>query len=167
MKTKAKYITALIVVVALVLVLAAFMVRYFMGQHRQQPVSQPQVFNPKPGQSLPVVKNDVPKNVAPQGFPADIPIESGATITQNYNATAPNGMFQATREFQTKQSLGQNFALYSNYFASSGWKITNSLNLANVKILNAKKGNANLQITIFQNTTTKQNSISISYTSSQ
>jgi hypothetical protein len=144
-------VVVLVVVLALVLVI------------RSSKKPQSGTGNKPASGSLQVTKTEVPPGTAPQGFPADIPIEAGAKITQNYNATAGNGLFQATRVFDSSKSMDQNFAIYSDYLKSAGWTVVNTLNLSTTKVLAAKKGAANLQITIAQNTVTKVISVSISY----
>jgi hypothetical protein len=112
-----------------------------------------------------VQKTNVPISQTPQGFPADVPIEKGATITQNYNATSDTGLFQATRVFTSSKSAEANFALYSSYFKTSGWAVTITLDTATEKLIAGKKGNQNLKVSISQNTVTKEVSVDITYSS--
>lgn len=168
MTPKTKIIISLAVLVILVLAWFAFGHNSKIGNKAGNNPSTQTSSSTEPTSSqtpLNVTKTEVPKNQAPQGFPADIPIEKGATITQNYNATADNGLVQATRTFITKQTLDQNFTIYSNYLKNAGWSITNTLNLSTTKVLSAKKGDANLQITISTNSITKVNTVDISYSS--
>ncbi len=110
-----------------------------------------------------VEKKDVPTNQVPDNFPLDIPIEKGAKITQNYNSTAENGLYQATRAFVTVKSLDENFKLYSDYLSQNGWKLISSLNQDNLKVLAATKGKSNLQITMSLNTANQSRTIEVSY----
>lgn len=113
-----------------------------------------------------IVKKDLAPEVAPERFPSNIPIENGAKITQNYNATAPDGRFQATRAFETTLTLAQNLALYKDFLVKDGWKIETSLDMENYKMILGSKANAQLQISIDNNATIGMKTVNISYTES-
>ncbi|RJP45620.1 hypothetical protein C4587_00515 [Candidatus Parcubacteria bacterium] len=66
---------------------------------------------------------EIPESSLPQGFPSDVPIEAGAKILKNYTATSPSGRVQATREFESSRSVGENFSLYRSFLSQSGWKL--------------------------------------------
>jgi len=78
----------------------------------------------------------------PSQFPADLPMESGAKIISNYNATSPEGRLQATQVFESSQSVADNFDLYKSYLSKNGWEI-----------LSQNSSNANLRLLIGQNST--------------
>jgi len=84
---------------------------------------------------------DVTASQLPQGFPANLPIEPGATLTQNYTTTNPAGNLLAVREFVSKKTMAENFALYKNFLITNGWSITFTLDAADQKVLNAQKEN--------------------------
>lgn len=111
-----------------------------------------------------IVKTEVDKTKDPQKFPAGVPIETGAKITQNYNATAPDGRFQATKAFETAKTLADNFTLYQKYMKDSGWDIQSTVNQDNYKALFGVKGSTNLQVSMNNNTNLKIKTITISYT---
>ncbi len=111
-----------------------------------------------------IVKTQVETDKLPEKFPADVPIEKDAKILQNYNATAPDGRFQATRVFETKESLAANITLYRNFLTKAGYEIKSSVDQPNYKMLYATKGDAGLQIAVDQNTVSKVRTVSISYT---
>jgi hypothetical protein len=87
------------------------------------------------------VMADVTASQLPQGFPANLPIEPGATLTQNYTTTNPAGNLLAVREFVSKKTMAENFALYKNFLITNGWSITFTLDAADQKVLNAQKEN--------------------------
>lgn len=113
-----------------------------------------------------IVKKDLAPEVAPERFPANIPIENGAKITQNYNATAPDGRFQATRAFETSLTLAQNLTLYKDFLLKDGWKIETNLDMENYKMVLGTKGNAQLQVSIDNNAAIGMKTVNISYTES-
>ena len=157
-----------IAAVVIILVLAWLAFSHSSKPQSGNPAQNPKATSTQPSAIVPlkVTRTDVPPAQAPTGFPTDIPIEKNAQIIQNYNATA-NGLIQATRTFITKQTLADNFTLYSNYLKNSGRTVTNSLDLSTDKGLAATRNNSNLQITISQNTITKVNTVDISYVGKQ
>ena len=72
----------------------------------------------------------VPNNQLPAAFPPNIPIEAGAAVTDNFNAAASNGQFQATRSFRSGQSIDTNFALYQKFLANNTktWTVISQVN---------------------------------------
>ena len=113
---------------------------------------------------LKVTKSEVDASKLPSQFPANIPIESGAKITQNYNASAENGLYQATRAFESAKTLDENFKLYSDFVQRDGWKLLTGLNQDKLKVIAAQKDKANLQITMSVNSQSGKNIVEISYT---
>ncbi len=108
-----------------------------------------------------VTQRDVDQSKLPDKFPADIPLEQGAKITQNYSSTTADGHYQATREFETKKTLAENVKLYTDYFKKNGWIIGTGIDQPDFKVVSATKGNLSLQVTI-QNLPTGVNIVSIS-----
>lgn len=104
----------------------------------------------------------VEKNQVPANFPFDIPMETGAAITVNYNAAAPDDRTQATRGFITQKTLGENYQLYTDYFNNNGWTIFNKLDADNFKLITARKANLTATVTMNQNSATKVNTVQIS-----
>ncbi len=111
-----------------------------------------------------VVKKNVDVNQIPVKFPTDIPIEAGAKITQNYNATAPDGRFQATRVFETKATLADNLTLYKAYLVKAGYKIQSMIDQPTLKMVYGTKDNGNLQVSIDENSQSHIKTVNISYT---
>ncbi len=77
-----------------------------------------------------VVVNNLSIYSMPENFPSNIPIEMGATITQNYNATTADGKIQATRAFASKKTVDYNFEFYKNFIndPQNGWTYLNEVN---------------------------------------
>lgn len=100
----------------------------------------------------------------PDQFPADIPLEAGATVTGNYNATATDGRSQATRSFETQKTLDENFKIYSDFFKSAGYKVDSTINQATFKAILASKADFKVQVNMSVNPTTKVKTVDITVT---
>jgi flagellar basal body-associated protein FliL len=73
-------------------------------------------------QSVPQI--NVNNSQLPNKFPTDVPLEAKAAVTQNFNATNATGMYQATREFISQKTMGDNFTLYKAALKKVGWTVT-------------------------------------------
>lgn len=151
---------AIIVLVIIVLLLSGFIA----FNHWQKKTAQNKVtekinsYSPK--------KDDIPVNKFPDQFPKDVPIEQAATVTQNYNATSSDGVFQATRVFETNKSLAENLKTYQVYFASNGYKVLATVDQENYKMILGSKDGEQIQVSMNQNTITKVKTVDISYSTS-
>ena len=104
--------------------------------------------------------------VLPYEFPADLPIESGAVIVQNFNLSK-GSLQQGTRRYITKKTLEENLSIYHGYLSGHNWdKITKQQGAAGVTVLVAGKSNPVLTmlITFSQNSMTKDNLVDITVT---
>lgn len=110
-----------------------------------------------------VQKTNVDFGKDPEKFPSDIPVEAGARITQNYNATTPSGLFQATKVFVTEQSLASNLTIYTKFMNDNGWDVTATVDQPTFKMVSGKKEDVTLQVSIDQNSVTNERTVSISY----
>ncbi|MGB7958142.1 MAG: hypothetical protein WCF77_04895 [Minisyncoccia bacterium] len=87
----------------------------------------------------------------PAGFPANIPIESGAVVVSNFNAATQNGQFQATRSFKSFEGASQNVSLYAIFLANpaNGWTvISSSTDVSGGKTMVAKNSGGLLTIQV-------------------
>jgi hypothetical protein len=155
-----KFIVGFIIFAIIVVVFAGVSAWWLRG--RQQVAEQNKANTPtdKPY----AIKSDVAFTKLPQKFPADIPLEAGALVTQNYNATTPDGQFQATRMFVTAKSLDENLAIYTAYFKKAGWDVKSTVNQPAIKMLYGVKGKMRLQFETAEVPATKQRTVTISYT---
>ncbi len=117
-------------------------------------------------EELVVLKNEVSTNKLPDQFPTTVPIESGAEITQNYNASTPDGRFQSTRAFVTTKSLADNLKTYQDYLKSNGWKVLATIDEETYKMILGTKDQSQLQVSISENTISKVKTVDISLTMS-
>ena len=111
-----------------------------------------------------VQKTNVDFDKVPEKFPTNIPIESGARLTQNYNAVTPEGAFQATRTFVTEKSLTENIDFYTDFLSKDGWKTNLSADQANFKMISGAKDGKKINISADENKISKIKTVTISYT---
>jgi hypothetical protein len=111
-----------------------------------------------------VNKQDVAVDQLPNKFPADMPQEKGATVTQNYNVTTTDGRFQATRVFETAKTLDDNYKLYKTYFQTNGWQLSTGQDTKDLKVLVASKNDLQAQVTINYNQVTKKTTVGVTVT---
>lgn len=108
-------------------------------------------------------RTDVALDKAPDKFPKDIPGESGAKVTQNYNVSTPDGRYQATRVFESNKSLIENFSIYKNYLTSNGYNIQSTVDQTSYKMIFGIKGDKSLQVTMDESTGVNIKTVNISY----
>lgn len=107
--------------------------------------------------------SDVPKDKLPEGFVASFPLESGAEILNNYTSKSDAGL-QSTRRFVSKKTLDANFKLYSDYLKQNHWTINGSTDSGTIRSISAASPDGiSVNITIAQNTLTKQNEVEITF----
>jgi hypothetical protein len=88
-----------------------------------------------------MVKNSVADSVLPEGFPSNIPLENGANILVNYSGIDRENRFQATRAFESKNTIDRNVQIYKEYFEREGYqKVELKINEPKRKALVADKG---------------------------
>lgn len=108
-----------------------------------------------------IIKKDVPPQTLPGKFPAEIPLEPGAKVVQNYTVTTADGRLQATRVFETAKSLEEQHQLYQDFFSRGGWRVISAVNQPALKTVAAMKGTVQVQVSIAENTLTKIKTIDI------
>jgi len=112
--------------------------------------------NPSSASPTAVPVEAVSPSQLPQQFPADIPLEAGAQVTLNYNATNAAGNFQASREFISKKTIAENYAFYQAALKDNGWSITGTqAGTPAGDLIFATKGTSNLNIRIYTDTNNK------------
>ncbi len=144
---------------AVTVAVLAIILAKFMPSPKEEVKPQPHE-EKKP--ALEVNKKDLPKENLPGIFPQDIPIESGAGITQNFTVNTPDGRTQFTRGFITKKTLAENYKIYSDYLNKNSWKITASIDQPAIKVLSATNGTNSIKIDITENSTLNQKTVVIS-----
>ena len=114
-----------------------------------------------------VNKTEISKTRFPDKFPTNIPIEANALITENYYATSQEGYYQATRSFESTQSLAVNLVTYTKFLQDDGWSVKSTLDKPTYKSVSGSKGLHKLQISISENKIASTNTVSISLTELQ
>ncbi len=102
-------------------------------------------------------------------FPADLYIESGSTLLQNYEAKTSEGGQQATIVTTTEQTLTQAVADYVDYFTKKNWLLIESLSRQSESSTMAvlKFGDDRVRIVASQNPETNQKTVEVTLTSLQ
>ncbi len=130
-----------------VLVIGALAYQSYMVQQSSEPKTEAPVFT----------RTEVNSNTLPEKFPADFPLEKNAQVLSNYTATG-QGIFQSTRQFQSKKTIDENFKIYNDYLTQNKWVVESILNnskIPDTKSISAVKGPAHVTITLNRNNYTK------------
>ncbi len=126
-----------------------------------------------PEQAAPAATvQNLPAYSLPEKFPISVPMESGAKIVGNYNATSADGKIQATRTFESEKSVDDNFALYKSYVMDrqNGWTYLNEVNdpaNAGHKAIFASGANGILNINISAGSVSGTSVVDISFLASK
>lgn len=142
----------LLVMVAAILALL-FVAYKLLNNNKKEVV--PQLVN--------VEKTNVDFAKLPEKFPSNIPLEADAKILQNYNSVTPEGQFQATRQFETKKSLAENYAFYTDFLKKNGWEIKATTDDATYKMVMGSLLKKAIQVTIEENKINQVKIVTISY----
>lgn len=110
-----------------------------------------------------ITKSEVADDKLPSKMPANIPQETGAQVMDNFTAVNDEGLYQATREFETAKSLAENLTLYTNYLKNNDWDILSTIDKPSFKSVVGSRGADRLQITISENSSTKIKTVTISF----
>jgi hypothetical protein len=153
--------TGLIVLLVLLAAAAVGAYFYFNQNNKPAPTNQPEATKPADTKTLDVTTKTVPYDKLPDQFPPDIPLEKGATVTANYNATTPDGRFQATRTFITAKTLDENYKIYQQAFAKNGWKIVSQGGKDPSWFILAQRNNITALTAIQENTVSHEKTVSI------
>ncbi len=117
---------------------------------------------PTPAPKVSIQREDLDPKLLPANFPRTIPLEVGAKVIANYSLKMPDGDSQFARTFVTVKTLDANFTLYNDFFKQDGWKIGATLNQPTYKVIAASKDNLKVQVSIFEDPTTKVKTVTIS-----
>ncbi len=140
--------TILLVVAAVILILIIF-----IYNRTNKSIEPNQSRLPVPS----VLAGDLAANKLPDNFPKDIPLEKGAKVLQNYQKTSSDGSVQLVREFVTSKTIADNLQTYQDYMDNNGWKRSaGMIDQPKFKSFSATKDNVLLQVTIQENTSTRQ-----------
>jgi hypothetical protein len=117
---------------------------------------------------LEVKETPVDPTRLPEGFPREIPLETGSVVVQNYNATTTGSSntvtTQSTRAFESKKSVEKNFQLYQDFFLKNDWLINTTNEGQGYKSLSAQKSGVTVRVHISQNSIT--NIVTVNITAS-
>ena len=148
----------------IVVIIAVLLVAAIALSSKKVRQTFPSWFSAKNTQQIPkVTKVEVPKSQAPAGFPSDLPIEKGAVLTQNFEADTSVGQHQATRQFESKKTVSENYALYADYFKTSGWTVLAKSPGDTLSTIAAKKGEGSLTVNISKDPAGKKVTVDLSF----
>ncbi len=145
-------IIGILAVVAIIIV--AFLLPKQPRQGSQSKNNQTPIFKP----TITAVANDK----LPSKFPADIPIEASAKITENYNASTTSGGFQATRVFESTKSPADNLKIFQAYFRTNGYTVQDPIVVQNYTSVLGTKGKTQIKVSMTENASTKTTTVNIS-----
>ncbi len=100
----------------------------------------------KPASSQQFERTDVPDEQLPAQFPTNLPIEASAKVADNFNSTANDGTFQATRSYISARTPAENFKTFSDFFKQNGWTTLVTSDTATLKSLSVQKGDTTIQV---------------------
>lgn len=101
---------------------------------------------------------------APRFFPTQIPIETGAKITESYNATSTDGRVQATIVFESSKSVSANFKLYNDYISKNGWEVlAKDSSKTDIQIIVARNSTGVLSATIHKSDSSSRSIVDLSF----
>lgn len=90
------------------------------------------------------------------------PWEEGAVVLNSFEVlNKPTGRLQSTRSWVTKKTLKQNYDLYKKYLKDNGWTLAADEIKGDYFSLISNKGQDRLDITMQNNSTSKQNELSV------
>jgi hypothetical protein len=115
--------------------------------------------------SLEVTTREVSPSELPGMFPEGFPLESGATVVQNYTATTPDGRQQATRAFVSNRSLERNMQTYGDYLSVDHWVVQATKDEADYKAIMAEKEGVTVQVVMTEVSGTK--TVQVTFTTAQ
>src|ERR1700733_646975 len=145
-------------ILALIIIVAIFALAFLYFVHKRAIV--PTVTTPAP--LLKVNKIALAPSQVPQQFPPELlPLEQGATLTENFNASTADGRFQATRAYQTQQSLPEVITAYQSVLTKNSWVIQSTLDQPTLEVLIANKGSLQVLIAANQNTNTGLDTVTV------
>jgi hypothetical protein len=111
---------------------------------------------------LKIEQKNVDSAQLPSLFPTDFPVEqTGAKVTQNYNAASNDGRSQATRMFETNKTLDENYKIYNDYFNNTGWRLSTGINGEDTKVIIATRENLEAQVTLSNNLSNQKKIVEI------
>jgi hypothetical protein len=118
----------------------------------------------QPAPKLDVQQTKVPNDKLPDKFPASLPIEQNAKVIDNFNSTASNGNFQATRQYESAKSPADNYKTFEAFFKKDGWTTLSAANTATDRNITVQKDKTIIQALFFTNTVSKASVAKISVT---
>lgn len=71
---------------------------------------------------LQVSTDQLQASETPVGLPADMPVEPGTKVLQNYISTTNDGRMQSTKQITSRKSPKEALDFYADFFKKAGWE---------------------------------------------
>jgi len=141
------------ILIAILAVTVLAIVYWFVVKNNQKPV--PAVNNQQNSSMVEDITAPkfeyAPADKSPTGFPASVPIEKDAKITENnFSALTAESKAVAVREFISKYSLPENYQLYKKYLTDSGYVLEDDVSQDDQKIVSGTKDGYRLRVRIYK-----------------
>jgi hypothetical protein len=117
------------------------------------------VSNQQPAGSQQFERTDLPSEQLPAQFPTTLPIEASAKVVDNFNSTANDGTFQATRSYTSVRTPAENFKTFADFFKQDGWTTLVTSDTAAMKSLSVQKGETTIQVLAYTTIDTAKSSM--------
>lgn len=98
-----------------------------------------------------------------QELPKGLPTEASVQTLQAFKATDSAGKIKVVRTQTTAKSPSDNLKLYQDYFKSSGWQVSETVDTPTLKSLSATKSNQSLKVSFSQDGGSKSNVVVVVY----
>ena len=125
---------------------------------KDQPLGEPTV-----NQAPEVETEYVAQDKLPEKLPADLPTEEGAPIQRNEVVKISANETQYARNYLSKKTVAENYAIYEKYFNDTGWRITSTSTAETYASLSAQKADTKevLLVNISKNSITGDVSVEV------
>lgn len=149
-------------IVALIIVVAVVVAIFLYFAHNSRLFKSPAL---KPAPVMKVDRSNLASTDVPDKFPPELIIlESGASVIENYNASAAGNRFQAARSYQTDKPLAEVDKMYKDFFDKNGWIIENIVDDFQQKVITATKGTTKIIVSAEENAVTHVRTVTVSAT---
>lgn len=149
------------VIISLVLILVALVM---ISKTRKAPISPKNESGSATSSPFTPSITIVPTSTVPSALPANLPLEAGAKVLQNFEGSVKDSnQTQSTRVYVSSKTVDQNFTIYKKYLQDNNWMITSTVDQPNVKNFDASKGTSRMTVTIAKDSA-GQVTVNVSYT---
>jgi len=111
---------------------------------------------------LAYVQDNFDSSRVPDLLPSGLPFESGAVVTQNYNATSKDGSRQSSvRVYESKKSIAASYEAYRDFFTSKKFTIFGDIVDDKSALISGRLGDIVLTVDISENVVSKKRTVQV------